>query len=153
MKSLLSFLTVIFISSIGLLAQTNNLNKYNFRVKSDKLELKFKEVSGLNSETQTTQPKQGNSNVVTPRKLNGITKYSNATLKKGVALNTKAMTDFLNSTQRGPITIELLDENGNVAMTWTLANAYIVKSVKAVKGNELAIESMEIAHEGITMKQ
>jgi phage tail-like protein len=145
MKNLLLILAVVLISSSSLLAQP----KFNFKVKTDKLELKFQEVSGLNIETPTTKSKEGDA-PVTPRKLPGIKKNSNVVCKKGMASNTKEMNDFLTSTKRGPITIELLDEQGKTTMSWVLANAYIVKTVKVVDGKDLVIESMDIVHEGLT---
>lgn len=60
----------------------------------------------------------------------------------------------MNTIKRVPVTISLLDEAGAPTMVWTLANAWPTKitgtDLKA-DGNEVAIESIEIAHEGITI--
>ena len=59
-----------------------------------------------------------------------------------------------NTTKRLPVTISLLDEAGAPTMVWTLANAWPVKitgtDLKS-DGNEVAIESIEISHEGLTI--
>jgi len=52
------------------------------------------------------------------------------------------------------VTISLLDEAGAATMVWTLTNAWPAKitgtDLKS-DGNEVAIESIEIAHEGLTI--
>ena len=56
--------------------------------------------------------------------------------------------------QRMPITITLCDESGNPTMVWTLANAWPTKITAPdmnSDANEVAIETLEIAHEGITI--
>ena len=54
------------------------------------------------------------------------------------------------------MTIALLDEAGNPVMVWGLANAWPVKingpDLKA-DGNDVAIESLEIAHEGLVVRK
>ncbi|WP_294311352.1 phage tail protein, partial [uncultured Chryseobacterium sp.] len=49
----------------------------------------------------------------------------------------------------------LLDENGNPAVVWKVKNAFPVKlqstDLKA-EGNEVAVETLEIAHEGLTIE-
>ncbi|WP_228376059.1 phage tail protein [Chryseobacterium aquaticum] len=53
------------------------------------------------------------------------------------------------------MTISLLDENGEPAVTWKVKNAFPLKlnstDLKA-EGNEVAIETLEIAHEGLTIE-
>ncbi|MCX7195763.1 MAG: phage tail protein, partial [Proteobacteria bacterium] len=60
----------------------------------------------------------------------------------------------MNTIKRVPITISLLDEAGAPTMVWTLANAWPTKitgtDLKA-EGNEVAVESIEIVHEGLTI--
>jgi len=106
--------------------------------------------------------RDGNNPVITPRKMPGIKKYSNVTLKKGAAANTKIIADYFKSknsgaaAKRSKVTIEMLDENGKVAMTWILTNAFLVKaSVSEAKpaDKEIRIEMLEFAHEGMTQKQ
>jgi phage tail-like protein len=60
----------------------------------------------------------------------------------------------MNTIERVPVTISLLDEAGAATMVWTLTNAWPTKitgtDLKS-EGNEVAIESIEIAHEGLTI--
>jgi phage tail-like protein len=87
----------------------------------------------------------------------GLRKYNNITLKRGVI---KADNDFfkwlstvkLNTIERRTMTISLLNEKQDPVMVWTVHNAFPVKvegpQLKAA-GNEVAIESIEVAHEGL----
>ena len=60
----------------------------------------------------------------------------------------------MNTLQRVPVTISLLDEAGAPTMVWTLANAWPTKisgtDLKST-GNEVAVETIVIAHEGLTI--
>ncbi|HNU88318.1 MAG TPA: phage tail protein [Ferruginibacter sp.] len=47
-----------------------------------------------------------------------------------------------------------MDEKGSVAMAWKLANAFpskITVTDMNANGNEAVVESMELAHEGLTL--
>jgi phage tail-like protein len=120
----------------------------------------FQEVSGLEIETQIIDYRHGNSPVFSSIKMPGVAKYGNVTLKKGVFVNDNKLFDWYNSIKmntikRNTVTIKLLDENGKPVMQWQLSNAWPTKisgtDMKAT-GNEVAIESMEIAHEQLTVK-
>ena len=60
----------------------------------------------------------------------------------------------MNTIKRLPVTISLLDEAGKAVMVWTLTNAWPTKitgtDLKS-EGNEVAIETIEIVHEGLTI--
>jgi len=87
----------------------------------------------------------------------GIKKYGNITLKKGIFKDDKKMWTMynaikMNTIARVAVTISLLDESNAVAMSWTLDNAFPCKmTVTDMKSdaNESAIETMELAHEGL----
>ena len=133
------------------------LVKFSFQVKWDDAEFIFQEVTGLSSETQVIEYRGGSSPVYSTVKMPGIQKFSNVTLKKGMFKGDKNLWDKYNLTKmntykRATITISLLDESQAVAMSWTLANAFPVKiTVTDMKsdGNEVAVESLELAHEGL----
>ncbi|WP_020589071.1 phage tail protein [Desulfobacter curvatus] len=134
--------------------------KFYFQVKWDDKELAFQEVSGLDSEAQVIEYRAGNSKEFTTIKMPGIKKYGNVTMKKGVYKGDNAFWDWLkeikmNTIKRIPVTISLLDEEGSPAMTWKLANAWPTKITGTdfkSDGNEVAIETIEIAHEGLTLE-
>jgi len=117
----------------------------------------FQEVSGLNIEAQTIEYRHGNSPVFSEIKMPGIIKNSNVTMKKGIFANDNNFRDWynkikMNTIERQNVVIRLLDEAGNPAMTWTLLNAWPTKiSSTDLKsdGNEVAVESIEIMHEGL----
>lgn len=133
------------------------LVKFSFQVKWDDAEFIFQEVTGLSSETQVIEYRGGSSPVYSTVKMPGIQKFSNVTLKKGMFKGDKNMWDKynllkMNTYKRATITISLLDEGQAVAMSWTLTNAFPVKiTVTDMKsdGNEVAVESLELAHEGL----
>ena len=61
----------------------------------------------------------------------------------------------MNTIKRKALTISLLDEAQNPTMVWKIQNAFPVKvtgtDLKA-EGNEVAVESIEIAHEGFVIE-
>ena len=133
------------------------LVKFAFSVKIGDTEGLFQEVTGLNSETQTIEYRQGSSPLFSTVKMPGIQKFSNITLKKGLFKDDKAMWSLyklvkMNTFERKTITISLLDEAQGIAMSWSLVNAFPTKmTVTDMKAdaNEAAVESMELAHEGL----
>ena len=57
-----------------------------------------------------------------------------------------------NTFERETLVISLLDEEQKVAMSWNVLNAFPVKMTVAdmkSDANEVAIESIELAHEGL----
>ncbi|HEX4164609.1 MAG TPA: phage tail protein [Bryobacteraceae bacterium] len=135
------------------------LPKFYFQVKWDSTVMSFQEVSGLDVEAQPIEYRRGDSPDFSVIKMPGIKKTGNVTMKKGVfKSDNKFWTWFsgikMNTIKRVPVTISLLDEGGAPTMVWTLANAWPTKitgtDLKA-DGNEVAVETIEIAHEGITM--
>jgi phage tail-like protein len=136
------------------------LPKFYFSVDwGDQQGLAFQEVSGLESETQEIEYRHGNNPQFSTIKMPGIVKNGTVTMKKGVFAKDNKFWDWysqikMNTIKRVPVTVKLLDEGGNPTMTWTLANAWPKKvtgtDLKS-DGNEVAIESIEIVHEGITI--
>ncbi|MBL0911957.1 MAG: phage tail protein [Bacteroidia bacterium] len=131
--------------------------KFHFSVKWADATMSFQEVSGLDTETQVIEYRHGDSAVFSTIKMPGIAKFGNITMKKGVFKSDNKFWDWysqikMNTIKRIPITISLLDESGNPTMVWTLKNAWPTKitgtDLKS-DGNEVAIETIEIAHEGL----
>jgi phage tail-like protein len=108
---------------------------------------------------QQIEYRQGNSKEFSTIKMPGIKKFGNVTLKKGIFKDDKGFWDLykqvtMNTFERKTVTISLLDENNDVAMSWTLANAFPSKiTVTDLKSdaNEAAVETMELAHEGLSL--
>ena len=135
------------------------LPKFRFEVKWGDQILHFQEVSGLDAEAQPIEYRHGDSAQFSVIKMPGLKKYSDVTLKKGVFKSDNKFWDWFNAIktntiQRVPVTISLVDEAGAPTMVWTLANAWPTKisgtDLKAT-GNEVAVETIVIAHEGLTI--
>ncbi|MEX6686839.1 phage tail protein [Danxiaibacter flavus] len=140
-------------------AATWPLVKFQFQVTIGSDEIMFQEVTGLTSETQVIEYRVGNSKAFTNVKMPGLKKYGNVTLKKGIFKDDKKLWDMynkvtMNTFERVTVVISLLDEANGVAMSWNLTNAFPAKmTVTDMKAdaNEPAIETMELAHEGLTL--
>ncbi len=135
------------------------LPKFHFEVKWDSNVMSFQEVSGLDIQSEEIKYRAGDSKQFSVIKMPGMKKFGNVTMKKGVFKGDNKFWDWLNqiklnTIKRVPITISLLDESSAPTMVWTLANAWPTKisstDLKA-EGNEVAIESIEIVHEGLTI--
>ena len=143
-------------------AQSTNvwpMPKFHFEVKWDSEVMSFQEISGLDTEAQPIEYRHGDSPEFSTIKMPGIKKTGNVTMKKGVFKSDNKFWDWysqikMNTIKRVPVTISLLDEGGAPTMVWVLANAWPTKitgtDLKS-DGNEVAIETIEIAHEGITI--
>ena len=136
------------------------LPKFHFQVKWDDTELAFQEVSGLDMESEVLEYRAGNNPAFSKIKMPGMLKYSNITMKKGVFVKDNALFLWLaeikmNVIKRKAITISLLDEAQAPTMVWKVQNAFPIKvsgtDLKA-EGNEVAVESIEIAHEGFVIE-
>lgn len=135
------------------------LPKFYFQVKLGDKEVPFQEVSGLDVEAQIVEYRHGNSKEFSTIKMPGIKKTGNVTLKKGVFVKDNGFWDWfnkikMNTIERQTVVISLLDEAGKPTMVWTLNNAWPTKitgtDMKS-DGNEVAVETLEIAHEGLTI--
>lgn len=135
------------------------LPKFYFQVKLGDKEVPFQEVSGLDIEAQIIEYRHGNSKEFSTIKMPGIKKTGNVTLKKGVFVKDNGFWDWfnkikMNTIERQTVVISLLDEGGKPTMVWTLNNAWPTKitgtDMKS-DGNEVAVETVEIAHEGLTI--
>jgi phage tail-like protein len=134
--------------------------KFKFKVQWDDLEVAFQEVSGLDVEAQPIEYRHGNSPGYSVLKMPGLKKYSDVTMKKGVFKGDNKFWDWfnqinMNTIARKSVTITLLTEGDTVAMVWKLTNAFPTKITSTdlkSQGNEAAIETIVIAHEGLTIE-
>jgi phage tail-like protein len=121
--------------------------------------MSFQEVSGLDIQSEEIKYRSGDSPNFSVVKMPGMKKFGNVTMKKGVFKGDNKFWDWFNEIKmnvikRKAITISLLDETGGVTMVWTLANAWPTKITSTdlkSEGNEVAIETIEIVHEGLTI--
>ncbi|WP_136440136.1 phage tail protein [Pacificoceanicola onchidii] len=120
----------------------------------------FQEVSGLDAEAEPIEYRADDTEAFSTIKMPGLANHGNVTLKKGVFVKDNKFWDWysqikMNTIKRESVTISLLDQEGNPTMVWKLRNAFPVKitgtDLKS-DGNEVAVETLEIAHEGVTIE-
>jgi len=133
---------------------------FNFVVDIDNTPIAgFSEVSGLTAEGDPTEYREGNEAENHVRKLVGLRKYANLTFKRGYVKDDTLWRWFTNiangQADRRNGSIVLMDEAHNPVLRWNFENAWINKiegpSMNAT-GNEVAIESMELCHEKLTLE-
>jgi phage tail-like protein len=120
----------------------------------------FQEVSGMDVENQIIEYRKSNSPLFSTEKMPGITKYGNITMKRGIFVNDNTFWNWhaeitMNTIKRRTVLIKLLDEQGKVTMLWTLNNAWPTKITSTdlkSDGNEVAVDTIEIAHEQLIIK-
>ena len=141
-------------------ARTDPYAAFNFVIEIDGLGdvAGFSECSGLVSQADPIEYREGNrENTVI--KLPGLKKFNNIALKRGFtkdqALWLWHKTTLDGKTERKSGAIVLRDEAGQAALRWKFREGWVTKfegpSLNA-KNNEVAINSIEIAHEGIYME-
>jgi phage tail-like protein len=117
----------------------------------------FMEVGGLGVEITPIEYRNGSEDI-TVRKLAGLKKFTNLTLKWGITGDLTFwnwVVEGMNGlVQRAPVAVVLLDENRNEVMRWNFTRAWPCKWTGPgmnAKNNEIAIETLEIAHEGMAV--
>jgi phage tail-like protein len=118
---------------------------------------RFQEIGGIDATTDVIEYREGG-DILGPRKLPGQTKHSNLTLKRGYTSDSQLFTWYedvsTGRTQkiRRNVSVVQLDMAGQEVMRWNLFNAFPVKYTAQAfnaKGNDLSIESLEVAYERI----
>ncbi len=131
--------------------------KFRYKVEIDGLEAGgFSEASGFDASIDVIEYREGDM-VQTPLKLPGLKKYGNITLKQGVA-DSMVMYEWMiagveGEVERKTITITILDEAETATASWQVINAWPAKYTAPdfnATASEVAIETLEIAHEGMT---
>jgi phage tail-like protein len=131
---------------------------YNFKLEIDGInKAGFRECSGLDANQDPTEYREGNEKVFTPRKLPGLVKYSNIVLKAGFT-DDHSLWDWRKKsidgkTERKNGSVVLMDESGEEKLRWNFVNGWPSKWTGPglnATSNDVAIETLEIAHEGVT---
>jgi phage tail-like protein len=129
---------------------------FNFLVEIDGItRAAFHDVSGFDSMIDVIEHREGGENT-TVRKLPGITKYSNITLKWGIT-DDRQLYEWHRDAIQGNVqrrngSIVGLDRTGNEKIRWNFFNAWPAKYDAPdfnAEGSDVAIEMMELAHEGL----
>jgi len=131
-------------------------DNFNFKVEIDGIvRAAFQQCTGFDSTIDVIEHREGGENT-TARKLPGLTKYSNISLKWGMTDDMELYQwhrdAVLGQVQRRNGSIILLDRSGNETARWNFFNAWPTKydgpDLNA-EGNDVAIETLELAHEGV----
>jgi len=118
----------------------------------------FREASGLDTTQDPIEYREG-SDPITARKLPGLVKHSNIVLKWGHS-DDHELFDWRNDVASGKLqrkngSIIQLDDEGKEIGRWNFMNGWPSKWVGPsynATGNEVAIETLEIAVEGLEKK-
>lgn len=123
----------------------------------------FQDVSGLNSETEVIEHRgSGPKGNLVVQKIPGALKWTNIVLRRGITDDRK-LHDWRKKIEDGQIetnrkngTLTLFAPDGKAVAKYTFKNGWPCKftgpAVDASK-NEIAIEELEIAHEGLERQQ
>lgn len=136
------------------------LVKFHFSVDWGGTNIGFTEVSGLDMDIEPIEYRHGASPEYTSTKMPGLRKYSNITLKRGSFQSDNEFYEWmntvkLNTIERRDITISMLNEEHDPVVVWKIKNAWPVKVQSTdlnSTGNEAAIETLELAHEGLVIE-
>lgn len=131
---------------------------FNFIVDIGGMRAGFSEVGGLTTETDPVEYREG-SDDTTVRKIPGLKKFTNVSLKRGYTAN-KQLWEWRKKvlegkTERMSGTITLLDEARKEALVWRFFEGWPCKwsgPALNAKNNEIAIEELEICVEGIELE-
>ena len=141
------------------MAQTYPIVGFHFQVEWKGTRIGFTEVSGLTQELTPIEYREGSSLDYHVTKMPGMRKYNDITLKRGIFTKdneffTWLTTVQLNKIERRTLKISLLDETHQPVMTWEIRECWPSKvegpSLKST-GNEVAVESITLPNEGITV--
>jgi len=141
------------------MARHDPYGAFNFVVEIDGLTVAgFSECSGLSAETSVIEYREG-SDRGGVRKMPGLTKYANIVLRHGMTVSRElwqwhqAVASGSPSRRSGKIT--LLDEARTPVASFRFVEGWVARyegpALKA-SGNEVAIETIEIAHEGLKLE-
>lgn len=119
----------------------------------------FSEASGLTAEGDAVDYREGTDLQSNVRKLPGLRKYTNITLKRGYTQDKSLWQWYANIVNGVPdrrnVTVVLMNEQRQPVLRWHAENAWVNKiegpAFKA-GANEVAMESVELVHEGLTIE-
>ncbi len=139
-------------------ARNDPYRNFRFKVEIDGIKIaSFAEATIPDTTTDSVDYREG-MDLPHQRKLSGLTKYGNITLKKGLTDSMdlynwrKQVEDSGAIKARKSISLTLIDEEGNDKSRWDIIEAWPTKYTPSgfdAKGNAVVIETFELVHEGI----
>ena len=120
----------------------------------------FSDVSGLGTEINYAEYRNGNDKVNTARKVPNTYKQEDVTLKRGLIGSTDLF-QWIKDVREGndgrrTVTITIMDEARNPVSSFKLVNAqpkkWVGPTLAAKGGGEVAMEELHLTHEGVTFE-
>ena len=118
----------------------------------------FSDVSGIGSEITVAEYRYGNDKENHVRKVPGVHKVGDVTLKRGV-INSESVWQWIREVRstgvngQKDVSITLLDEARNPVQTWLLRNVIPMKytgpTLAAKGGGDVAMEELVLSAEGL----
>lgn len=136
------------------------LSSFHFVVEWGGANVSFQEVSGLNINREKIAYRGGASPEYSDTVMPGRPSFDDIVLKRGIFRGDNSFYNWLgtiklNDVERRDLTISLLNSEHAPVVTWKVKNAWPLKiegpSLNA-GANEVAVESITLAHEGITVE-
>ena len=140
--------------SVG--ARVDPYRNFNFLVEIDGItQAGFSDVTGFDITVEPIEYREGGQ-VTSARKIPGMAKYGNITLKRGIT-DSAELYEWLRQVATGVIerrngSIILLDLDGQEKLRWNFFEAWPTKwdgPDFSAKGNEVAIETLELVVERV----
>lgn len=136
------------------------LPRFHYQVDWGGVKISFTEVTGMDQQVEVIEYRHSDSKDFSKIKMPGMRKFSNITLKRGKFEGDFDYNNWLDSIandrtgQRRDVVVRLMNEKHEPVAVWKAARCFPVKvTAPDLKSdaNEVAIETMEIAHEGFTL--
>jgi phage tail-like protein len=141
-------------------ARRDPLKGYSFLVEIDGVaSAGFKSVSGLAAEAEVIEYRQLGDPPSSTYKLPGRVRYPNVVMRRGLTVS-RDLWDWWQTVadgtvERRNVAVVFLDDSRTPVLRWLLERAWIAKieiSELDASKNEIAIESIELAHEGLELE-
>jgi phage tail-like protein len=128
---------------------------------TDGPEAGFQECSTISMSVDVTEYRNGNEKETTPRKLTGLARVSDVTLKRGI-IGSLGLYQWIDQIRNGDpaglrnVVIQLQNEDHTaIVMTWKLLRARIIKHTSGPlngKGTDVAMEEITLAYERLELE-
>ena len=136
------------------------LPKFHFEVQWGGTKIGFTEATGLEVTTEKIEYRDGASKEYHKIRMPGMQTFGDLTLKRGVFAGDNEFYEWwntvaLNTVERRDIIISLLNESHESVVVWKVKKAWPTKVTSTdlnASGNETAIETLVLTHEGLTME-
>lgn len=136
------------------------LPRFQYQVDWGGARLNFTEVTGMDKQVEVIEYRHSDSKDFSKIKMPGMHKYSNLTMKRGKFEGDFGFNEFMDeiATERAEarrdVVIRLMNEKSEPVAVWKASRCFAVKvTAPDLKSdaNEVAIETVEVAHEGLSV--